>query len=153
MIFHSHINSTLPTVPTCNKREEKNDFFHPHNTGNSIQSLDSFLNFHEVSCSGVEEVEVGKRIWLSSGEIAKRLQFKCQYSLTYFLIPSPPQKKLVYIIGLDNDQIDTHFLYFTISPLHSSTCFKHYMLIIRGLIALMQHLVSSSQSVAVRCTG
>jgi len=28
-----------------------------------------------------------------------------------------------------------------------------YMLIIRRLIALMQHLVSSSQSVAVRCTG
>jgi len=27
--------------------------------------------------------------------------------------------------GLDNDQLDAHLLYFTISPLHSSTCFKH----------------------------
>jgi len=36
----------------------------------------------------------------------------------------------------------------TISPLQSSTCFEHYMLIIRMLIALMLHLVSSSQSVA-----
>ena len=56
-------------------------------------------------------------------------------------------------LSLDNDQLDAHLLYFTISPLYSSTCFKHYMLIIRRLIALMQHLVSSSQSVAVRCTG
>ena len=54
---------------------------------------------------------------------------------------------------LDNDQLDTQLLYFTIRLLHSSTCFEHYMLIIGRLIALMQHLVSSSQSVAVRCTG
>ena len=55
--------------------------------------------------------------------------------------------------GSDNDQLDAHLLYFTICPLQSSTCFEHYMLIIRRLIVLMQHLVSSSQSVAVRCTG
>jgi len=48
-------------------------------------------------------------------------------------------------IILDNDQLDAHLLYFTICPLQSSTCFEHYMLIIRRLIALMQHLVSSSQ--------
>ena len=34
---------------------------------------------------------------------------------------------------LDNDQLDTHLLYFTISLLQSSTCFEHYMLIIRRL--------------------
>jgi len=34
---------------------------------------------------------------------------------------------------LDNDQLDTHLLYFTISLLESSTCFEHYMLIIRRL--------------------
>jgi len=37
-------------------------------------------------------------------------------------------------ITLDNDQLDTHLLYFTIRPLQYSTCFKHYMLIIRRLI-------------------
>ena len=36
-------------------------------------------------------------------------------------------------IILDNDQRDAHFLYFTIHLLHSSTCFEHYMLIIRRL--------------------
>ena len=40
-------------------------------------------------------------------------------------------------ISLDNGQLDAHFLYFTIRPLQSSTCFKHYMLIIRRLISLM----------------
>ena len=58
-----------------------------------------------------------------------------------------------YFLSLDNDQLDAHLLYFTIRLLWSSTCFKHYMLIIRRLMVLMQHLVSSSQSVAVRCTG
>jgi len=29
------------------------------------------------------------------------------------------------IISLDNDQLEAHLLYFTIRPLHSSTCFKH----------------------------
>ena len=48
-------------------------------------------------------------------------------------------------MSLDNDQLDAHLLYFTICPLQASTCFKHYMLIIRRLIALMQNLVSSSQ--------
>ena len=36
-------------------------------------------------------------------------------------------------ISLDNDQLDAHLLYFTIRPLQSSTCFEHYMLIIRRL--------------------
>ena len=35
--------------------------------------------------------------------------------------------------SLDNDQLDTHLLHFTIRPLHSSTRFKHYMFIIRRL--------------------
>ena len=34
---------------------------------------------------------------------------------------------------LDNDQLDTHLLYFTIRSLLSSTCFENYMLIIRRL--------------------
>ena len=67
------------------------------------------------------------------------------------------QSKVEPALGsFDNDQRDAHFLcflFFTIRPLQSSTCFKHYMLIIRRLSALMQHLVSSSQSVAIRCTG
>ena len=33
----------------------------------------------------------------------------------------------------DNDQLDAYLLYFTIRLLYSSTCFKHYMLIIRRL--------------------
>jgi len=36
-------------------------------------------------------------------------------------------------IILDNDQLDTHLLYFTIVSLQFPTCFEHYMLIIRGL--------------------
>jgi len=32
---------------------------------------------------------------------------------------------------LDNDQLDTHLIYFKILLLQSSTCFEHYMLIIR----------------------
>ena len=36
-------------------------------------------------------------------------------------------------VSLENDQIDTHLLYFTIRPLQSSTCFEHYILIIRRL--------------------
>ena len=36
-------------------------------------------------------------------------------------------------ISLDNNQLDAHLLYFTIRPLQSSTCFEHYMLIIRRL--------------------
>ena len=40
----------------------------------------------------------------------------------------------VYLsIILDNDQRDAYLLYFTIRPLKSSTCFEHYMLIIRRL--------------------
>jgi len=31
-------------------------------------------------------------------------------------------------IILDNDQLDTHLLYFTIHILQSSTCFEHIML-------------------------
>ena len=36
-------------------------------------------------------------------------------------------------ISLDNDQLDEHLLYCTIRPLQYSTCFEHYMLIIRKL--------------------
>ena len=36
-------------------------------------------------------------------------------------------------ISIDNDQLDTQLLYFTIRPLQSSTCFDHYMFIIRRL--------------------
>jgi len=36
-------------------------------------------------------------------------------------------------ISLDNAQLDENLLYFTIFPLQPSTCFEHYMLIIRRL--------------------
>ena len=36
-------------------------------------------------------------------------------------------------IILDNDQLDTHLLYFTIRLLQTSTCFEHYVHIIRRL--------------------
>ena len=38
-----------------------------------------------------------------------------------------------FSISLDNGQLDAQLLYFTIHLLYSSTCFKHYMLIIRRL--------------------
>ena len=37
---------------------------------------------------------------------------------------------------LDNDQRDAHLLYFTMYLLHSSTCFEHYILIIRRLTCI-----------------
>ena len=37
----------------------------------------------------------------------------------------------IKILVLDNDQLDTRLLYFTIRLLLSSTCFEHYMLIVR----------------------
>jgi len=36
-------------------------------------------------------------------------------------------------ISLNNEQLDAHLVYFTIRPIQSSTCFEHYMLIIRRL--------------------
>ena len=39
----------------------------------------------------------------------------------------------MHYLSLDNDQLDAHLLYFTIRPIQSSTCFEHYMLIIRRL--------------------
>jgi len=36
-------------------------------------------------------------------------------------------------ISLHNDQLDAHLLYFTIRLLQYSTCFEHYMLIVRSL--------------------
>jgi hypothetical protein len=45
---------------------EKNDYIHQHNIANSIQSLGSFLNFHEILFSGIEELEFGIGIWLLS---------------------------------------------------------------------------------------
>jgi len=42
-------------------------------------------------------------------------------------------RELQYAVILDNDQLDTHLLYFTIRLLKFSTCFEHYMLIIRRL--------------------
>ena len=56
-------------------------------------------------------------------------------------------------IILDNDQLEAQLLYFTISllnPLHVSSIICSSS---GGWIVLMQHLVSSSQSVAIRCTG
>ena len=36
-------------------------------------------------------------------------------------------------MNLDNDQPDAHLIRFTLRPLQSSTCFEHYVLIIRRL--------------------
>ena len=38
-----------------------------------------------------------------------------------------------FILILDNDQRDAHLLYFTIYLSYSSTCFEHFVLIIRGM--------------------
>jgi len=55
-------------------------------------------------------------------------------------------------ILLDNDQPDAYLLYFTIYLLHSSTCFEHYMLVIRrsnctdatsGIVLLHQYILTS----------
>ena len=42
-------------------------------------------------------------------------------------------QQLTLTIIVDNDQLDTHLLYFTTHLLWSSTCFEHYMIIIRRL--------------------
>ena len=62
-------------------------------------------------------------------------------------------------ISLDNDQPDAHLLYFTIRPIQYSTCFEHYMLIIRRLNcidAASDIVLSVSGQVEFslnRCTG
>ena len=56
-------------------------------------------------------------------------------------------------IILDNDQRDAHLLYFSICFLHSSTCFEHYMLIIRRMncIDAVSGIVLSVQSSLPTC--
>ena len=51
-------------------------------------------------------------------------------------------------INLDNDQLDAHLLYFTIRPLKSSTCFEHYMLIIRRL-----NCIDSASGIVLSVSG
>ena len=51
-------------------------------------------------------------------------------------------------ISLDNDQLDAHLLYFTICPLQSSTCFEHYMLIIRRL-----HCIDAASGIVLSVSG
>jgi hypothetical protein len=41
--------------------------------------------------------------------------------------------RITEVDSLYNDQLDAHLFYFTIHPLQSSTCFEHYILIIRRL--------------------
>ena len=62
---------------------------------------------------------------------------------------------LLRSLSLDNDQLDEHTLYFILhyvyyNPLHVSSIICSSS---GGWIILMQHLVPSSRSVAVRCTG
>jgi len=61
---------------------------------------------------------------------------------------------------LDNDQLVTHLLYFTIRLLQSSTCFEHYMLIIRrlncidaasGIVTLSKWLSDAPDGDDTRC--
>ena len=46
-------------------------------------------------------------------------------------------------ITLANDQLDTQFLYFIIRLVQSSTCFEHYMLIIRRLNCIDASVVAT----------
>ena len=55
-------------------------------------------------------------------------------------------------IILDNDQLDTHLLYFTLRLLNPLQVSSIVCSSSGGWVVLMQHLVSSSQSVVVRCT-
>ena len=66
--------------------------------------------------------------------------FSLQILSTIFFYFTSKWERYIYVlltvhlgIILDNDQPDAHLLYFTIYLLHFSTCFEHYMLIIRKL--------------------
>ena len=74
-------------------------------------------------------------------------------SSIYLSCPVLLSTLLLNILSLssDNDQLDAHLLYFTIRPLQSTTCFKHYMLIIRRMDLLMLHLESSAGISLVTC--
>ena len=50
--------------------------------------------------------------------------------------------------SLNNDQPDAHLLHFTIRPLQSSTCFEHYMLIIRRL-----NCIDAASGIALSFSG
>ena len=50
-------------------------------------------------------------------------------------------RHLQWILAID--QLNAQILVFVISLLYSSTCFEHYVLIIRRADCIIQHLVSS----------
>jgi len=65
-------------------------------------------------------------------------QVRCNGTMKYFFEKQKLMNFCVLLtvhlhIILDNDQLDTQLLYLTIRALQSSTCFEHYMLIIRRL--------------------
>ena len=56
-------------------------------------------------------------------------RFRCATNCVPYLKHAMKTYKMI----LDCDQLDAHLLHFTIRPLKSSTCFEHYVLIIRRL--------------------
>jgi hypothetical protein len=54
----------------------------------------------------------------------------------------------IQCLSLDNDQLDAHLFYFTIRPLQTSTCFEHYMLIIRRL-----NCIDAASSIVLSVSG
>ena len=101
--------------------------------------------------------------------ICRTLMMTCQAAALYERASSPIKwnfncirlYRVLYFVdlplrpSLDNDQLDAHLLYFILqyvyyNPLHVSSVICSSS---GGWIVFMQHLVSSPQSVAVRCTG
>jgi len=75
-----------------------------------------------------------------------------KYSASYFrTVKSSSFYVLLTVhlsISLDNDQVDAHLSYFTIRPLQSTTCFEHYILIIKRL-----HCIDAASGIVLSVSG
>ena len=94
-------------------------------------ALTFYDNIKEILKKEKGVTKYGEFVWLKIGAGEVRFQgkefFDSLNNYKFFFLT-------VHLsISLDNDQLDAHLLYFTIRPLQSSTCFEHYMLIIRRL--------------------
>ena len=102
---------------------------HFHNTG-SLHS--SFRRYPSISLPHTEEVwSSTKIIWYTThtSEKGKTVSTIMTDTASIFYVLLTVHLSII----LGNDQLDTQLLYFTIRLLWSSTCFEHYMFIIRRL--------------------
>ena len=102
---------------------------------NSLSHTRGFSSFveHERSLPRSKQPFAGSRMHSNETvDIIPSNVSRIRFNNTLSYTPWSSHRFLLCVI-LDNDHLDTHLLYFTIRLLKSSTCFEHYMFIIRRL--------------------